>query len=120
MRVLMKIECKDNCPLNKFKPCKKFDCAWYIKVMGKDPQTNADIEDWRCAISWFPMLLIENSQRQMQTGAAVESFRNEMVKSNEVSNKILLKSVMNGGQTNAQVIKDKATHVDYLERYNEQ
>ena len=88
--------------------------------MGKDPQTNADIEDWRCAISWFPMLLIENSQRQMQTGAAVESFRNEMVKSNEVSNKILLKSVMNGGQTNAQVIEDKATHVDYLERYNEQ
>lgn len=29
------------------------------------------------------MLLIENSQMQRQTGAAVESFRNEMVKSNE-------------------------------------
>ena len=89
----MKLESKDNCPLNKFKPCKRFECAWYIKVMGKDPQTNADIEDWRCAISWFPMLLIENSQRQMQTGAAVESFRNEMIKSNEVSNKILLKGI---------------------------
>ena len=28
--------------------------------------------------------MIENSQQQRQTGAAVESFRNEMVKSNEV------------------------------------
>ena len=30
------------------------------------------------------VLLIENSQQQRQTGAAVESFRNEMVKSNEL------------------------------------
>ena len=27
---------------------------------------------------WIPMLLIENSQMQRQTGAAVESFRNEV------------------------------------------
>jgi hypothetical protein len=36
------------------------------------------------------MLLIENSGQQRQTGAAVESFRNEMVKSNEASQQLLL------------------------------
>jgi hypothetical protein len=40
------------------------------------------------------MLLIENSGQQRQTGAAVESFRNEMVKSNETSQKVLLASLM--------------------------
>ena len=34
----------------------------------------------RCRISWVPTLLIENSQQQRQTGAAVESFRNETLK----------------------------------------
>jgi hypothetical protein len=36
------------------------------------------------------MLLIENSGQQRQTGAAVESFRNEMVKANEVNTKLIL------------------------------
>ena len=35
------------------------------------------------------MLMVENSGQQRQTGAAVESFRNEMVKANENSIKIL-------------------------------
>jgi hypothetical protein len=36
------------------------------------------------------MLLVENSGQQRQTGAAVESFRNEMVKSNEKAQQLLL------------------------------
>jgi hypothetical protein len=36
------------------------------------------------------MLLVENSGVQRQTGAAVESFRNEMVKSNDVSQQVLM------------------------------
>jgi hypothetical protein len=40
-------------------------------------------------MAWMPMLLIENSQQQRGTGAAVESFRNEMVKSNESAQQIL-------------------------------
>jgi hypothetical protein len=35
-------------------------------------------------------MMIENSQQQRSTGAAVESFRNEMVKANEVGQKVLL------------------------------
>jgi hypothetical protein len=41
-------------------------------------------------MTWLPVLLIENSQQQRSTGAAVESFRNEVVKSAEKSQQLLL------------------------------
>ena len=69
----------DFCPLIK-KPCKKHDCNWYIQVMGKNPQTGQDVNEFGCAITWLPMLLIEGSQQTRQAGSAIESFRNEMVK----------------------------------------
>ena len=39
----MKIEPKDNCPLDNFNPCRKLDCAWFIKIQGKSPQDGKDI-----------------------------------------------------------------------------
>jgi len=86
----MKIESKSNCPLDSFNPCRQLECAWFMKIRGKDPQTSNEIEEWGCSMAWLPVLMIENSQQQRQTGAAVESFRNEMVKANEVSQKVLL------------------------------
>lgn len=86
----MKIEPKNQCPLNNFEPCRQLDCAWFIKLVGKNPNTGADIEDWGCSMALMPILTIENSQMQRQTGAAVESFRNEMVKNNEVGQRVLL------------------------------
>ena len=69
----------DFCPLIK-KPCVKHECKWYIQVMGKNPNTGQNVNDFDCAIAWLPMLLIEGSQQTRQAGAAIESFRNEMVK----------------------------------------
>lgn len=89
----MKIEPKANCPLDNFNPCRQLDCAWFLKIRGSNPNTGEDIDDWGCSIAWMPVLLIENSQMQRQTGAAVESFRNEMVKANETSNQVLLATV---------------------------
>ena len=86
----MKIESKNQCPLNNFEPCKQLDCAWFLKIRGMNPNTGEDIDDWGCSISWLPILLIENSLTNRQTGAAVESFRNEMVKANEVTYQQLL------------------------------
>lgn len=86
----MKIEAKSNCPLDNFNPCRQLECAWFMKIKGKDPQSNQEIEEWGCSMAWLPILMIENSQQQRQTGAAVESFRNEMVKANEVGQKVLL------------------------------
>ena len=57
-------------------------CAWYKKLVGKDPQSLKEYDEWGCAMSWLPILLVENSQRQISTSAAVESFRNEMVEGN--------------------------------------
>jgi hypothetical protein len=88
----MKIEPKNLCPLNNFEPCKQLDCAWFLQIRGTNPNTGADTDDWGCSISWLPILMIENSQQQRQTAAAVESFRNEMVKANEASHQLLLLS----------------------------
>jgi hypothetical protein len=86
----MQIEAKANCPLDGFKPCRQLECAWFMKIAGTNPNTGKEVEEWGCAMSWMPMLMIENSQQQRSTSAAVESFRNEMVKNNEVGQRVLL------------------------------
>lgn len=93
----MKIEAKSNCPLNGFEPCKQLDCAWFLKIRGANPNTGEEVDEWGCSMAWLPVLMIENSQQQRQTGSAVESFRNEMVKANDVSQQVLLATIQ---QTN--------------------
>lgn len=58
-------------------------CAWFVKLRGVNPNTNEEVDEHGCAMAWMPVLLIENSQQQRSTSAAVESFRNEMVKAND-------------------------------------
>ena len=65
-------------------------CAWYIKLAGTNPNTGEVMDEFGCAMSWVPMLLIENSMQQRSTSAAVESFRNEMVQNSEINQQILL------------------------------
>lgn len=88
----MKLESGKFCPLLK-KDCIGLQCSWFIQLMGKNPNTGQDINEWACSISWLPVLMIENSQQQRQTGAAVESFRNEMVNNNEISKNVLLEMI---------------------------
>jgi hypothetical protein len=79
------------CPLHKqdmSKVCHK--CPLWVQLRGKHPQTGEDFDHWNCSLAWLPVLLIENSQMSRQTGAAVESFRNEMVKANDRSSQLLL------------------------------
>lgn len=78
----MKLEQGKLCPLLK-KDCVGLQCSWFTQVRGTNPNTGKEVDEWACAIAWLPVLLIENSQQQRQTGAAVESFRNEMVKTNQ-------------------------------------
>jgi len=86
----MKLEVKANCPLDGFNPCRQLECAWFMKIRGSNPNTGEEIDDYGCSMAWLPVLMIENSQQQRSTGAAVESFRNEMVKSNETSQHVLM------------------------------
>ncbi len=85
----MKIEQGTYCPLLK-KKCIGMECSWFINVRGFNPNTGQQVDEWGCSIAWLPVLMIENSQQQRQTGAAVESFRNEMVKQNAETAKLLL------------------------------
>jgi hypothetical protein len=66
------------------------NCPKFIQVMGTHPQTGDPVSEWGCSDTFLPMLMIENSQQQRQTGAAVESFRNEMVQANAVSQQVLM------------------------------
>ena len=88
----MKIEPKNNCPLDNFNPCRELNCAWFIQVRGVNPNTGKEVDDWGCSMAWMPILMIENSQQQRQTGAAVESFRNEMVQANDTNMSILIEA----------------------------
>lgn len=65
-------------------------CEWYTQIRGINPNTGGEIDHWGCAIAWQPLLTIENSQQQRQTGAAVENFRNEMVRAQDATTALVL------------------------------
>lgn len=77
-------------------------CRFWVYVHGKNPQDGSETKTGDCAFAWTPVLLIENSKEQRSTGAAVESFRNEMVKARSVSTQLML-AVTSGGD-NAKLI----------------
>lgn len=56
-------------------------CQFWINVRGKDPETGDPINREECTITAIPLLLLENAKMQYQTGAAIESLRNETVNS---------------------------------------
>ena len=81
-----------HCPLIN-KKCIENKCAWYTQIRGMNPNTGEPVDEWQCAINFVPILMIENSQQQMQTGAAVESFRNESIRQTNTLTELLVHSV---------------------------
>ena len=69
---------------------KLVSCRFWITVAGTNPQTGEQVNNSDCSLSWLPILMIENSRVNRGTSAAVESFRNEMVKANETSQQVLI------------------------------
>ena len=76
------------CPLIH-KSCIENKCKWFCQVRGVNPNTGQDVDEWQCAVNLLPLLLIENSQQQRHTSAAVESFRNETVQRTDLTNALL-------------------------------
>jgi hypothetical protein len=75
------------CPYTGFaRPCRELalSCPKFVHIAGHNPNTGEPVNRYGCSDGFLPMLLIENSQQTRQTGAAVESFRNEMVRLNEL------------------------------------
>lgn len=77
----MQMKSGNFCPLLK-KECVGLQCAWFINVRGTKVNTGEEVDEWGCSMAWLPHLMIDSANVGRQTGAAVESFRNEMVKAN--------------------------------------
>ena len=86
---MAKLEPGNFCPLIK-KDCIGLKCSWYTQMRGTNPNTGEPTDEWGCAVTWMPVMAVEIAQKSRQTGAAVESFRNEMVKSTEMSQKLFI------------------------------
>lgn len=80
------------CPLIK-KNCLGNKCSWFTQVRGTNPNTGQEVDEWGCAMTWLPVLLIENAQQSRHAGAAIESFRNEMVDANQSNRAVLMASI---------------------------
>lgn len=78
----MKIEHELSCPLGskceEIRDGKAYRCAWFIQLAGQNPQTGEQVDERGCAMSWLPVLLVENARVSRGTSAAIESFRNEV------------------------------------------
>ena len=80
------------CPLIN-KDCIGLQCSWFTQLRGTNPNTGKEIDEWGCAMTWLPVLLVENAQQSRQAGAAIESFRNEVVAINQDSQALIAPSV---------------------------
>lgn len=86
---MAKIKPGDFCPLIK-KDCIGLKCSWYTQMRGTNPNTGQPVDEWACAVAWMPIMAVEIAQKSNQTGAAVESFRNEVVKANQENQQIYI------------------------------
>lgn len=82
------------CPLIK-KDCVELKCAWYTQMRGTNPNTGEPVDEWGCAVAWMPFMAVEIAQKSNQTGAAVESFRNEVVKANDSNQQLYREALKN-------------------------
>ena len=116
----MQLEQGKFCPLIG-KDCIGLQCAWFTQVRGTNPQTGKEVDEWGCAVTWMPMLLIENSQQQRQTAGAVESFRNETVRVGQMI--VGMPSIQNGKKTAIDSTNTKKTidpiNIDKLDSYKQ-
>lgn len=70
-------------------------CMWYTCLAGQNPQTGEMIDEWKCAMSWIPIMLVENANTNRGQTAAMESFRNEVVTGQNVFNMIAAQAATN-------------------------
>jgi hypothetical protein len=67
-----------------------YRCPWYVRIAGVDNNTGETSDHWGCAIAWMPALMINTANESRKGVAATESFRNEMVRQGEQTQKVML------------------------------
>lgn len=105
------MEIKQTCPLGSdceiIKDNQIHRCYWFVCLKGKHPQSGEPIDEWGCAIGWLPVLLVENAQTNRGQTKALEAFRNESVKRQEVFNGLI--------STAVKAIVQKSPHIEVLD-----
>jgi hypothetical protein len=102
---MAKIKPGNFCPLIK-KDCVGLKCAWYTQMRGTNPNTGEPVDEWGCAVAWMPVMAVEIAQKSNQTGAAVESFRNEVIKGNKQNQQLYIQALQQG------IVPAKITAID--------
>lgn len=86
-----------DCPLgNKCEYIKdnvSHHCIWYIKVVGKHPQSEETVEDWGCAMAWLPIMMVEIAQTNRGQTQAICSMRDETNKRQDIFNGMALRNL---------------------------
>ncbi len=88
----MRITPGTHCPFLD-RECIQHKCMMWTQLRGSNPQTGVEVDEYDCAIKWLPILLIEGAKETRQGAAAIESFRNEMVRDQQA----VLEMATNGG-----------------------
>jgi len=70
------------CPLMR-EPCIEHRCRFYVHVLGKNPQTGADVSKFDCTFAWLPMLLIEATKAIRETDDEISAFREDTRKTQQ-------------------------------------
>ena len=78
------------CPFNCFDPCVKDACAMYVRINGTDPNTGVQVNKGACALAWQPTIQIEGNQMAREQGAAIESLRNRIEETNQMTSQVVL------------------------------
>lgn len=60
-------------------PCQGHDCIHYEWIELEHPQTGEVIKDWGCVFTHIALTGKDHARRTHELGAAIESFRNEVV-----------------------------------------
>ena len=70
---------KKKCPIVKDE-CWEHGCEFYTHLIGMNPQTAAQEDQWGCSISWLPILLIENASNARKVQASTDKVATEIAK----------------------------------------
>lgn len=70
------------CPLIQ-KECLTHGCEFYIHLIGMNPQTGKEMDDFNCAVKFLPILMIEGANQTRMASASVDKVANEVRRQSE-------------------------------------
>lgn len=66
----------DLCGFDK-EPCIKHRCHHWQHMLGKHPQTGAELDQWDCVFNLQTIIMLNVGKQVNDLGASIDSFRNE-------------------------------------------